>query len=551
LREWSMPKSRGRKKPRKKVGNDRSRGRRSALPDLVATYRDVFDSLDQISRGGDPLDAEMLISMLCGNGWQAGELGDDEYEPLEDLLAAASRRTGGPGGVALARATASIAPTAELAAAARRVVDDLVARGAPEPSWSTALDQVTADGCWALRDVYGDGASVLCAFERAGRRHGVSILVDFNHLGGWAKDILLAEDVESMLELMRQGAANAAETMFVEEIDPGEARGLLEDSVAATDSTWQPEVSSGFTELRALALSRLKVLPEPSARTQPAEIGDDERAETVREFLASPEAADLPSVGDPEYCARLIVDYSADYDDGKLLRVSPAKTEIFLLGWLPKKVLLEPDDRTLMPQLMPAWIRWSARRRALPPTAVDELLETAQTCGEEFDRAYDDIGNISPARSLVEGLPQTETIEDLRDALDRRRFAMPYVGTRIGAEDFPRLDPNDPDERALLIEGEHPEYHEALADPAFDGEIDGVNPRLHLAMHEIVANQLWDNDPPEVWAAARRFLDAGHDRHDILHAIGHAAMPYLHATLTSRKPFDVAGYRAELDKLGR
>lgn len=548
---WSVPKSRGRKKPNKNRRSNQPRGRRSAERELEATYRQTFDELDQIARGADPLDAETLVSMLCGDGWQTGDLGGNDHESLEAVLEAAGGRTRAAGGVALARAVAAMAPTAELAARAQRVSADLIARGAPEPTWSADLDQVTAVGCWVLRDVYGDGASVLCSFERAGRRHGLSVMVDFNHLGGWAKDVLLSEDVDDMLALMHQGAQEAGPgIMFVEEMDPGAARRLLEDAFAATDSTWEPEVSSDFADLRALALHRLAVLPEPPERTGPVEVSDDERTEIVREFLAAPEAADLSSIGDPEYCARLIVDYGADYDDGKLLRVSPAKIDIFLLGWLPKKVVLDADDRALMPHVLPAWVRWSARRQGLPPAAVDELLEFTRICVERFDEAYDDVANMSPGRALLEGLNLDED-EDLQDALDRRRFAMPYVGARIGDEDFDGLNPDDPDERSLLIEGEHPEYHEALADPTFEGEIDGVRPRLHLVMHEIVANQLWDNDPPEVWAAARRLLDAGHDRHDILHAIGHAFMPLVHSSLVDRKSFDAAAYRTELNKLGR
>jgi hypothetical protein len=161
------------------------------------------------------------------------------------------------------------------------------------------------------------------------------------------------------------------------------------------------------------------------------------------------------------------------------------------------------------------------------------------------------VHNMSPARALLGDLPQAETAEDLQEVLERRMFTMPYFGTRIGDEDYPRLDPNDPDERSILIEGEHPEYHDALEDPSFEGEIDGVNPRLHIAMHEIVANQLWDNDPPEVWEAARRLDALGHDRHDILHAIGELVAKQLHAVLTSQQPFDLDDYRAGLERLGR
>ena len=153
--------------------------------------------------------------------------------------------------------------------------------------------------------------------------------------------------------------------------------------------------------------------------------------------------------------------------------------------------------------------------------------------------------------ALLAGLAEEEGTDDWRDAIERRMFTMPYVATRIGDDDFSELDPNDPDERAILIEGEHPEYHDALADPDFEGEIDGVNPRLHLTMHEIVANQLWDNDPPETWYAARRLRDLGHDRHDILHAIGAVVMADIYANLTEQRTFDRERFAADLDQLGR
>ena len=127
---------------------------------------------------------------------------------------------------------------------------------------------------------------------------------------------------------------------------------------------------------------------------------------------------------------------------------------------------------------------------------------------------------------------------------------MPYVDVRIGDEEFFDLDADSEDERRLLIQGEHPEYYEAAEDPTFEGEIDGVNPRLHLAMHEIVTNQLWNNDPPEVWEAARRLRDDGHDRHDILHAIGGLVMGHVQAALRHEQ-YDLDKYRAELDQLGR
>jgi hypothetical protein len=157
---------------------------------------------------------------------------------------------------------------------------------------------------------------------------------------------------------------------------------------------------------------------------------------------------------------------------------------------------------------------------------------------ENFDAtAY--LDDLSPGMSEAE----------IADTVDRRVFAMPFHGATVRGEDFPHLDPADPDERRLLIEGEHPEYHQALADPMRDVEIDGANPRLHLTIHEVIVNQLWADDPPEVWQAARRLRSAGMDRHDILHELMGVMVEYMHPTLTRNEPFDSDGYRRSLTAL--
>ena len=237
-----------------------------------------------------------------------------------------------------------------------------------------------------------------------------------------------------------------------------------------------------------------------------------ERERIVDEFLASVEAEKLEFAEASRYCARMIVDYGCDYDASQPLPVSPAKIETFLLGWLPRKVVLDDEDKAAMPAVASAWTRWAAGRANLPEAAVPLVIDAADEIGRAFVEAYENPANMNPGRLMLQGLETMENIEDLQEALDRRRFAMPYVGTRIGDEDYPHLDPNDPDERRLLIEGEHPEYHAALEDPASDGTIDGVNPRLHIVMHEIVANQLWDDDPPEAWQAAKRLFRAPGNR---------------------------------------
>lgn len=96
----------------------------------------------------------------------------------------------------------------------------------------------------------------------------------------------------------------------------------------------------------------------------------------------------------------------------------------------------------------------------------------------------------------------------------------PAVGV-LDDLDLRLLDPGDEDQRRLLIVAEHPELQAAL-----DADVDHVtvdsgtfNPRMHIAMHEVVANQLWDDNPPEMWMTAQRLAALGYNRHDVLHML--------------------------------
>lgn len=153
--------------------------------------------------------------------------------------------------------------------------------------------------------------------------------------------------------------------------------------------------------------------------------------------------------------------------------------------------------------------------------------------------------------AYLDDLPPLASKAEIERTLDRRLFTMPFFGTTIDGEDFDRLDASDPDERGLLIKGEHPELHEALAEPDFDTDAAGFSPRFHLTMHEVIANQLWDNDPPEVWQAARRLRDQGVGRHDILHRLLELMVKHMRPVMVDKKPFDTDAYRRDLDDLGR
>lgn len=109
----------------------------------------------------------------------------------------------------------------------------------------------------------------------------------------------------------------------------------------------------------------------------------------------------------------------------------------------------------------------------------------------------------------------------------------------------------DPDVRSAVIRGEHPEFADALHDGREEVDLGHgpINPRLHLAMHEVVATQLWDNSPPEVWDTAVRLLQAGYERHEILHMLAGPVVEQVWGAVHDERPYDRDGHLGALHAL--
>jgi hypothetical protein len=136
-----------------------------------------------------------------------------------------------------------------------------------------------------------------------------------------------------------------------------------------------------------------------------------------------------------------------------------------------------------------------------------------------------------------------------RDEGDRRRFvADPNA---LAALDLKLEHLSDPDVRAVVIRHEHPEFDEALKEGRreIEGSDGPMNPRLHLTMHEVVATQLWDDSPPEVWDTAVRLRDAGYDRHEILHMLARPVSEQIWGALHEERPYDHDRHVAALQAL--
>jgi hypothetical protein len=130
----------------------------------------------------------------------------------------------------------------------------------------------------------------------------------------------------------------------------------------------------------------------------------------------------------------------------------------------------------------------------------------------------------------------------------RKAFACPSGSGALDGIDLELLDRDVEDQRRILIKAEHPELKKALDEGR--GEVhqgrEVMSPALHIAMHEIVTNQLWADDPPEMWQAAGRLTSAGYERHEVVHMLCSVVSGQVWETMVKEAPYDMQRVRLEL-----
>ena len=234
------PVSRGRKK---KSRSGKRRQRLSSVPTFDGVHRAVVDGFRPLVSVQDPFEVEMFTSGLLGM-LQTPESVDHETD--RDLLLGLigyCRRTGSPQAVAALHALRVVATTEEARDAATAATASL---NRPAPVWAASIGAVEVVEAWKMADVYGDQADIMCVFGYGDRRHAVMVLVDFNHLGGWVKDVFPVDEPDQVLAQMRVSVDESGGIASLKPIDPGEARRLIEKGFEATEMTWQPDVGDTY-----------------------------------------------------------------------------------------------------------------------------------------------------------------------------------------------------------------------------------------------------------------------------------------------------------------
>ena len=464
-----------------------------ALDELMASISD-----------GDVLNAEMQASSLL-----ALPSLTDAAVAEQDLLAvafidAAEARADEPEvTAAFLRLLMALGPRA-VKQQASEALGDITGDGIYPPDWVNAIGKPSPGQAYRGRDVFGDREAVLVTFSYGDAEHALLFLLDLAELPSVAS-VSLTTDVPRLLKLFADGDG------IVERLEPvalSEARRCVE--VPLTRAGQDPDVELAADTLLTLPLARSRVrrLPAPEPGQVVGYTAAD-RAVAVAEFLHSSEAADA---GDPDvarFWAQVLTGYSSRVADEPPAQPGRHKLGAALLVYVAGTFTLTAAQVDGMTPAVTAWTRWAARRQGLGEADTETLMTHLASLLAEFPAAYDDTDNVV-ARAYVRDIvtPDADAAW-LADCRARREFAAPLPDDRD--PDVAAIDATDQDGRAIIVASEF----------AGCGQ-EGADDVQFLATARRVVEELWHDDPPGTWQAAKGLLAKGHDPHDVIHLLAEA-----------------------------
>jgi hypothetical protein len=401
-----------RKKKGGRVTPKGSGGRGRFTPAEQAGLEEIFESIlrsapKALTDDLHPLAVEMWASQMWSI-WATSELADaDAIEVFAGgIIKYAAKRTT-PGALMVLRALGAVAPE-PYGSRARRTADRLAAAGATERRWAAVVGTGRPMTAYLTYDpIDDDGVTVMVEFDGPGQPSTVGVYVDHN-LGGMAKDAFdVPAGIDDVLARLQEDHDDLEELEY-SEIPLDEADARWREAFEVTDMTFEPPTSEDLDHLRALVMTRFTTLPDHGKVPEPAGLGEEEREQLLAEFCQSDEAAVLlgPDGDDNEDdtvedLAYQILTFSSDYVRGTPLRFSPVMVEIFCLDWAPRKIAVDGDGFTLLPDVLAAWIRFVGRRRGIPEHSIKDAVEAAHEYAPVMIELSQDPEEWGPAKTMA------------------------------------------------------------------------------------------------------------------------------------------------------
>ncbi|HZD22884.1 MAG TPA: DUF6398 domain-containing protein [Acidimicrobiia bacterium] len=255
--------------------------------------------------------------------------------------------------------------------AARRARRAAALRRHKLPDWLRNLTPIEVGRVMEMTHVLGDGDNIFVEFVTgSGETMTVVVYIDHN-LGTLIKDaFVVPEPLDSLFALYGQEADE--DTRF-NDLDPATAQARIHQAGEMAAITYPPFESDTWPACRAFVEWVVREMPEGGRGYVRPEWDEDDRRRLSKRFLSSPYARSLND-DDADLFDSLLW-FGCDYGPGDPLRWSPVAVEMFLVDWLPRKVIADAEFLGRAPDLLRAYVAFCHEEKGIRPIHTEETLE--------------------------------------------------------------------------------------------------------------------------------------------------------------------------------
>ena len=101
---------------------------------------------------------------------------------------------------------------------------------------------------------------------------------------------------------------------------------------------------------------------------------------------------------------------------------------MLLTDWLPRKAILDTDQRAALPDVLRAWLRFAVTQRDISPYRIAPVVDAVDTYLAVFHDAFDDETAWSPANKSPQPSPsEASTSRPARHRPTQRRTTRPAI----------------------------------------------------------------------------------------------------------------------------
>jgi hypothetical protein len=403
-----VPKKKKRRKPRPhRAGVARPS---DAEPDLIDSVREVLE-------GPEPHELLHLASSLLTvvDPRARDPFDDDEPELTLGLLVDSFADVPMPETTALLAALAALVDDDVLRQRIRREL------GEDPPAWLRDLEPLEIERVLEVSEVLGDGTNIMVgARTAAGHPLTVIVFIDRN-LGGLATDgFVIHEQTDRVLATYRNASGDDPDLRYAD-LDPAVARARISEAIEQGARTYPPFETEAWPQARPLVEWVFRHLPAGGRGDEWPEWPDEQRAALADQFFASEHAAGLGE--DERDLFDTLLWFGCDYGSGDPLRWSPARVELLLADWLPRKIVADAAYLARAPELLRRLIRFAHAERGIRAGLTAETLAAVDRCETDYQQAIRSPRPQGPAALLAAmgALSEDEAIAAAADRHDAER----------------------------------------------------------------------------------------------------------------------------------